>query len=131
MLVLVQLERVAGELVWTMPAIEKKSDNESARRIPLGGWTVYPLEGRLVAGDSEQRVRPKETDVLALGDTRSEPESILTIPKCGYQLLKVAEPLAHGLPADDDSPGPDGLGLTTLHQRVRTLTPTANQYRTE
>lgn len=94
----------------------------------LGDWIIYPLEGRLVGEDGDQRIQPKSMDVLlylaenagtvverevvlhqvwgeraqsdepltrcigelrrALGDTRIEPEYILTVPKRGYQLVK-------------------------------------------
>ena len=99
----------------------------------LGDWTVYPLEGRLVGEEGEQRIQPKSMDVLlclaeqsgalaeredilrqvwgeraqsdepltrcigelrrSLGDTRAEPDYILTVPKRGYRLLKSAVPL--------------------------------------
>jgi TolB-like protein/DNA-binding winged helix-turn-helix (wHTH) protein len=128
----------------------------------LGDWTVYPLEGRLVGEDIEQRVRPKEMDVLlclaehagavverdtllrriwgeraqsdepltrcigelrkALGDSRVEPNYILTVPKRGYQLLKTVVPRARDNSTAADASRlaePKVAGLTETQRKLR------------
>jgi len=123
----------------------------------LGKWTVYPLEGRLVANEETRRVQPKSMDVLlclaeaggevverdellrriwgdraisdepltrcigelrrALGDTRSESEYILTIPKRGYRLLQSAVSTSAAGHAVDEADQPP----LTLAQKARRL----------
>ena len=126
------------------------------RGFTLGDWIVYPLEGRLVGEDSQQRVQPKTMDVLlllaenagevvereellrrvwgeraptdepltrcigelrrCLGDTRENPDYILTIPKRGYRLLPSVTPLS---PDDVDIDSADPLQLTESQWRKR------------
>lgn len=122
----------------------------------LGHWTIYPLEGRLVAEDQECRVQPKSMDVLlclaeaggavvererllhavwgeravsdepltrcigelrkAFGDSRAQPQFILTVPKRGYQLLQPAVSLE---PATDEIGEADVPPLTEAQSRKR------------
>ena len=55
----------------------------------------------------------------ALGDTRAEPDYILTIPKRGYQLLQPVAPLASDTAEVSDD---DALKLTLLQRSLRLMT---------
>ena len=74
----------------------------------LGEWTVYPMQGRLVDGETEQRVQPKSMDVLLalaglfefisqLEDTRGNygvPQALLftflRLPQLAFEMLPIA-----------------------------------------